>query len=500
MSPDPTLVPLSSAGFPWLTLLLLLLPLGAAITAFMPKREARWTALTTSLAAFLITLVIVAGFQPDQPGFQFVERSPWMPTLNAWYFLGLDGISLLFLPCVTLLFSAAMVASWNAIRRLPALYFALLLVLETAAIGVFCALDTLLFLLFWELALLPLYFLISLWGQGAQRRYAAMKHTLYMLLGGIPVLLAFILLALQHPDGLTFDYLQLLEIGHRHEWQQLVFFLLLGGFAVKLALFPVHSWLPVVALEGPAAVVATLVGLKLGAYGLIRFALPLAPGATQEYQWLLNGLGMFSLLYGALAALGQGNLRRMLAFSSISHVGLVVLGVGSFNEQGIQGAVFQLLNFSVIAGGLFLILGFIHQRIGSCDMLSLGGLSTSMPLLSGLFLLLGLASLGLPGTSGFPAELLLILGVMDENTGAGLLVLTSMVLSAAYFLILFRKAFWGPVRHEAVQDATDLLVHEKLVLTVFTLAVLVFGFYPQAVLEVLGPAANGWLERVLMFE
>ncbi|MCB1639697.1 MAG: NADH-quinone oxidoreductase subunit M, partial [Thiothrix sp.] len=178
MSPDPTLVPLSSAGFPWLTLLLLLLPLGAAITAFMPKREARWTALTTSLAAFLITLVIVAGFQPDQPGFQFVERSPWMPTLNAWYFLGLDGISLLFLPCVTLLFSAAMVASWNAIRRLPALYFALLLVLETAAIGVFCALDTLLFLLFWELALLPLYFLISLWGQGAQRRYAAMKHTL----------------------------------------------------------------------------------------------------------------------------------------------------------------------------------------------------------------------------------------------------------------------------------------------------------------------------------
>ncbi|HIE55369.1 MAG TPA: NADH-quinone oxidoreductase subunit M, partial [Chromatiaceae bacterium] len=404
------------ADLPLISLLLLSLPFGALLIWLLPERYARVVALVTALLDLLVAMLVVAQFDSRTGGFQMLEQAPWIPTLDVYYKVGVDGISVLFLPLTVLLFLAVLLASWNQVRLMPRLFFSLLLLLESATLGVFCALDTMLFFLFWELSLLPLYFLVSHWGVGPNRRFAAVKYSLFMLAGGIPLLFGFLVLALGHAgsEGVPlFDLVRLLELGTPAHLQTLVFFLLLAGFAVKAPLVPFHTWLPVVAMEGPVAVVALLAGLKLGLFGLIRFVVPLAPEAAQSYHWLLAGLGVLGILYGALGALAQSNLRRMLAFSSVSHVGLVVLGVSSFSLQGIQGALFQLLNFIVISGGLFLLSGFLHQRIGSTEAVNLGGGAQGMPLLSAFFFLFALASLGVPGTSGFPAEFLLLFSALQ---------------------------------------------------------------------------------------
>ena len=479
--------------FPWLSLLLLILPLGALLTGLMPGREARWSALTTAVLSLGISLLVLMGFKPGQTGFQFSEVTPWIPDLGIYYRLGVDGLSVLFLPLTALLFIAVILASWNAIRNLQRLYFALLLLLECSLLGIFTALDTVLFFMFWELTLLPLFFLISLWGSGANRRYAAVKYTLFMLAGGIPLLIAFILMAMQQPGGMSFAYTDLLTTSRSYGIQVSVFFLLLVGFGVKIPVFPLHTWLPIVLQEGPASVAALLTGLKVGAYGLLRFVIPLSPQAAYDFQWVLVGLGMTGVLYGAVAALGQTSLRRMLAFSSLSHGGLVVLGIASFSLQGIQGAIFQLLNFTLIAGGLFLLTGFLHQRTGSTELLSLGGVAQSMPLLAGCFLFFGLASIGLPATSGFPAEFLLIVSILDVHTGAGLVVLFVVILGAGYFLTFYRKSFLGPATHAIIRQAADLKRRERLILLILMALVLLFGFYPQGILDITKVSAQQWV-------
>ena len=363
--------------------------------------------------------------------------------------------------------------------------------------GIFTSLDTILFFLFWELTLLPLFFLISLWGSGANRRYAGVKYSLFMLAGGLPLLIGFVLLALHNSGGLSFSYIELLQGSRSKEIQVAVFFLLLVGFGVKIPLFPLHTWLPVVAQEGPATTIALLTGLKVGAYGLLRFGLPLVPEAALEFRWVLVGLGMIGVLYGAVAALSQTSLRRMLAFSSLSHVGLVVLGIAAFSPQGIQGAVFQLLNFTLIAGGLFLLTGFLHQRTGSTELLSLGGVAKSMPLLASLFFFLGMAGIGMPATSGFPAEFLLIVSVLEVHTGAGLVVLFVVILGAASFLNFYRKAFLGEVRHDIIRDAPDLKRRELGVLLLMGILVLVFGFYPQGMLNITETSSQYWVSLML---
>lgn len=491
------MVNLTSMDFPWLSLLILMLPLGAVLTALMPGKEARLAALTTAVLTLLVTLVIVAGFDPQQAGFQLVEKTAWIPSLGIHYIMGVDGLSVLFLPFTALLFIGVILASWNAIRTMRQFYFALLLVLECTIMGIFTALDTILFFLFWELTLLPLFFLISLWGSGANRRYAGMKYSLFMLAGGLPILIGFVVLALNNSSGMSFSYTDLLQGSRSKEIQTVVFFLLLVGFGVKVPLFPLHTWLPVVAQEGPATTVALLTGLKVGAYGLLRFGLPLVPDAALEFRWILVGLGMIGVLYGAVAALSQTSLRRMLAFSSLSHVGLVVLGIAAFSPQGIQGAVFQLLNFTLIAGGLFLITGFLHQRTGSTELLSLGGVAKSMPLLASLFFFLGLAGIGMPATSGFPAEFLLIVSILEVHTGAGLVVLFVVILGAAYFLNFYRKAFLGEARHDIIRDAPDLKRRELGVLLLIVILVLVFGFYPQGILDMTETSSQYWVSLLL---
>jgi NADH-quinone oxidoreductase subunit M len=485
---------------PWLTLLLLAPPAGMLLIWLAPQAWwARRISAVTGVSVLAVALIVVSGFDPNLAGFQLVEERPWIPTLGVHYSVGVDGISLLFLPATALLFLAVILASWRNVHTLPRLYFSLLLMLETATLGVFCALDTMLFFLFWEMTLVPLYFLVSLWGIGAERRFAAMKYTLIMLAGGVPLLFGLLLLSFNHAAGtgaLSFDLPTLLAVPAPKDLQYVVFALLVLGFAVKTPLFPLHTWLPVMAMEGPAAITALLVGLKLGAYGLIRYAIPLAPEVARESGWLLAALGAIAIVYGAVAALAQTNLRRMLAYASLSHVGLVVLGLATATVAGLQGAVLQLLNFTVVASGLFLLAGFLHQRIGSSDILSLGGAARSVPLLASFFLFFGLASLGLPGTSGFPAELLILTSAIRTHTGAGLAALGAMVFAAAYFLGLYRSAFFGPVRSTVVADAVDLRPRELAVIMVFALIIIALGFYPAFVLDLLQATAQAWVARL----
>jgi NADH-quinone oxidoreductase subunit M len=494
------------SDLPLLSLLLLTYPVGALLIWLAPSGvSTRVLAVAVNGLGVALSLLALAGFDAAQPGFQLLERSDWIPSLNIDYAVGVDGLSILFLPATALLFLGVALASWSSTRQLQRLYFSLLLLQAGATLGVFAAVDTMLFFLFWELSLVPFYFLVSLWGVGPHRGYAATKYTLIMFAGGVPLLFGFLILAFNHaafsgaglPGGLSFDLAELLATPLPDSLEITVFLLLLLGFAVKTPVFPLHTWLPLLAMEGPVAVVALLTGLKLGAYGLIRFAVPLAPGAAQDMHWLLAGLGVFGLLYGAVAALAQTNLRAMLAYASLSHVGLVLLGIAAFNLQGVQGAVLQLLNFTLVAGGGFLLTAFLQHRLGSTDVASLGGAAKTMPLLASFFLFFGLAGMGVPGTSGFPAELLILVAALQTHTGAGLAALFAMVLGAAYFLNLYRRAFFGPVASPVVAGALDLRPRELALMVAFALLALAFGLFPSLLLDLIRPSAAAWAARLV---
>lgn len=493
------------SDLPLLSLLLLTYPVGAALIWLAPAVvSTRGLAVAVNGVGVFLSLMVLTGFDGTHAGFQLIERADWIPSLNIEYAVGVDGISVLFLPATALLFLGVALASWSSTRQLPRLYFSLLLLQAGATLGVFSAVDTMLFFLFWELSLVPFYFLVNFWGVGPHRGYAATKYTLIMFGGGVPLLFGFLVLAFNHaalsgaglPGGLSFDLVELLNTPVSDSLELAVFLLLMLGFAVKTPVFPLHTWLPLLAMEGPVAVVALLTGLKLGAYGLIRFAVPLAPVAAQEMHWLLAGLGVFGLLYGAVAALAQTNLRAMLAYASLSHVGLVVLGIAAFNLQGVQGAVLQLLNFTLAAGGIFLLTAFLQHRLGSTDIAALGGGARTMPLLASFFLFFGLAGMGVPGTSGFPAELLILVAALQTHTGAGLAALFAMVVGAAYFLNLYRRAFFGPLAGGAVAGARDLRPRELGLMLALAALILFFGLFPAVLLDLIQPTAAAWAARL----
>ncbi|MEO5363062.1 MAG: NADH-quinone oxidoreductase subunit M [Magnetococcus sp. DMHC-8] len=492
-------------AWPLLSLLVFWPPMAAAMLWLWPAHQARRLATGAAVVELVLAGEVVRGLNPAQAGFQWLEQAAWLPTVNAHYLLGVDGLSVLFLPASALLFLAMTLAS--ELQSMPRLYCALLLLLEGMTMGIFCALDTVLFFLFWELTLVPIYFLVSLWGVGPQRRFAATRYTLLMLAGGVVLLFGFLLVALEQaalragpgglvvPAMLVFDLPTLLANPLPVDRQWPILLLLVLGFAIKIPVVPFHVWLPTLAMEGPVAVVAMMTGLKLGAYGLLRFALPLVPHAAREWSWLLAGMGVVGLFYGGLAALAQTNLRRLLAFASISHVGLVLLGLSTLTVQGVQGAVLQLLNFTVIAGGLFLLAGFIRQRTASTEWRHLGGLVRAMPAATTFFLLFGLASLGVPLTSGFPAEQLILLGTITAHKGAALAAIGGQILGAAYFLHYYRRAFLGPVTSRAVAEAADLQPREWLVVLLLALPVLVLGLYPQWLLHMTQTPVLTWLAR-----
>lgn len=496
---------MENQSFPLLSLIVFL-PLAASVLLSNIKDEpvVKRLALVFSVMELALTAALLANFDFKTDALQWVERRDWIPSLHIQYLLGVDGISVLFLPLTALLTVCTVLASWSIVQNQQRLYFALVMLLEGFTLGIYAAVDLGLFFLFWELTLVPIYFLISLWGIGPQRRYAALKYILFMLAGGVLLLFAIILLAINHaresglavPGGLSFDSMALLDTPAPLALQSTIFLLLFVGFAVKAPLFPFHVWLPTVAMEGPVGLTALLMGLKLGLYGIIRYAVPLAPQAAHQYSGLMAGLGMTGALYGAVIALKHTNLRRMLAFSSISHVGFVLIGIATLNQQGIQGALFQLVNFGIVAGGIFLVAGFIQHRIGSTDLCNLGGLARSMPLLTALFFMLGLAGMGVPGTNGFAAEHLIVIGAFRSHLGIGLASLLAVILGAAYFLRFFRLAFLGPVCHRAVREATDLRPREKWIAGVMVLLALAGGMLPQMVLSASEKSLSAWLARL----
>ena len=492
---------ITPSSFPLLSSIIFLPLLGAIAVGIVKNIDtAKKIAIVTAGLELILTLLILFSFNNQNGDFQLVEKQQWIPSLHAEYLLGVDGISVLFLPMTALLTLITIVASWNNVQNLTRLHFALLLLLESVTLGVFTALDMLLFFLFWEATLPPIFFLIGLWGIGAQRRAAALKYTLYMLCGGVPLLFAIILLAINHAEhsglGLAFSFPLLLKTAIPHDLQTLIFLLLVLGFAVKAPLAPFHTWLPTVAMEAPTQLTALLTGLKLGAFGLLRFAFPLAPNAAHQYGWIVALLGAITLVYAALIALQQTNLRQLLAYLSISHVGLVIVGIASLNTLAVQGAVFQLLNFSIIASCLMLIAGFIQQRLGSTELVHLGGLAKVVPRLTVFFFLFSLASIGMPLSSGFPAELLLIIGALKHHFGLGLSGLAGAVLGAAAILIFMRRAFWGNVIHAPIQAMHDLRQRELWVLSLPILFVILFGLCPSLILNITENSVQAWLFRL----
>lgn len=492
-------------SFPLLSMCLVWPIFGALALIFVRDRYlAKCVALLVAGSELLLSIFVLAGFESDREGFQLLEDHPWIPNLNIHYQLGVDGISILFLPMTALVTLMTVLAGWNTVQRLSRFYLALILVLESVTIGVFTALDMVLFFLFWELTLPPLFFLIGLWGIGAERRHAGMKYTLFMLFGGVPLLFGIILLAINHAEyvggsihqDLAFSLPLLLATPVAHDLQPVIFLLLVLGFAVKAPLVPFHTWLPSVAMEAPTQIGALLLALKLGVYGIVRFAIPLTPAAAVEHHWLLTIVGAVTLIYGALIALRQSNLRSLLAYSSISHVGLVMMGIAGLNQQGIQGAIMQLFNFTIVASSLMLMAGMIQQRLDSTDWIHLGGLARPMPRLTALFFLFALSSMGVPGTNGFPAELLLLLGAFKANSALAMVALFTAVLAAAYMLGFIKRAFFGPLVRDAVIRAQDLRPRELLLLMLPAVLVFVLGLYPQWTMSRQEPTLRAWLQRL----
>ena len=479
-----------------LSLLVFLPLLGAVLVCLLPARATRGLTALVMLATLAAASAVLVAFDPGGPRFQLLERALWVASLNVHYQVGVDGLSVLFLPATALLFLGSLVASWNLVRDAPRLHYSLLLLLQCATLGIFCALDTVLFFFFWELTLLPIYFLLARWGVTAGSARVAARYFLIMLAGGVPLLIAFVLLAASQSVP-TFDLLALLAVPLPRSTQLAFFLLCLIGFGVKVPLVPLHTWLPQFALAAPGSLTALLVGLKLGAYGLLRFAIPLAPAAAQDLHWLLAGLGIVTLIYGAVGILAQSNLRVGLAYASICHVGLAVLGLAAFTAQGVQGAVSLLLSFSVATGGAFVLLEFLRQRTGSADINSLGGAAQTMPLLASGFLICGLAGVGMPGTSSFPGEFMLILAALQSHAGAGMAALFGLAIAAAGFLSLYRKAFFGRATRREVLEAEDLLPREWAVLVILIILVGAIGLYPGPWLEIVRPAAEAWAAGVV---
>ena len=442
--------------------LLVLTPLAGVVAIWLlPARAARHVVAFAMLVTLLLATAVLLAYEPPGPRFQMIERVGWISSLHVDYLLGVDGISVLFLPATALLFLGSLVACWNAVEDAPRLHYSLLLLLQMATLGIFCALDTVLFFVFWELTLVPLYFLLGRWGVSSSSSQAAARYFLMMLAGGIPLLLAFVILAAGQSVP-TFDLMVLLGSPLPRSMQTAVFLLFLIGFGIKVPLVPLHTWLPQFSLAAPGSLTALLVGLKLGAFGLIRFAIPLAPEAALDMHWLLAGLGTVAILYGAVGMLAQTNLRVGLAYASICHVGLAVLGLASFTAQAAQGTVSLLLSFS-------------------------------MPLLATGFLICGLAGVGMPGTSSFPGEFLLIIAALQTHTGAGMAALFGLSIAAGGFLSLYRKAFFGPVSRPAVAEASDLRPREWVVLVALIIMIAGIGIYPGPWIEIVRPAAEVWV-------
>jgi NADH-quinone oxidoreductase subunit M len=455
-------------------------------------RNIRRVSLVTTIATFALSLLVWGGFDISNPGFQFVEKTDWLGG-GVSYHMGVDGISLLFVILTTFLMPFCILASWETIQVRVKEYMVAFLVLETLMIGVFCALDLVLFYVFFEGGLIPMFLIIGVWG-GAGRVYASFKFFLYTLLGSVLMLLAIMAM---YWSAETTDITVLLTHAFpagMQNWLWLAFF---ASFAVKMPMWPVHTWLPDAHVEAPTAgsVILAAILLKMGGYGFLRFSLPMLPMASDYFAPMVFVLSIVAIIYASLVALMQEDIKKLIAYSSVAHMGFVTMGIFTLTQQGVQGGVFQMLSHGIVSGGLFLCVGVIYDRLHTREIAAFGGLANRMPWFAFVFMIFTLANVGLPGTSGFVGEFLTLVGAFRVNTWVAVFAMTGVILSAAYALWLYRRVIFGSLDNESLKTILDLSLREKAILIPLVVVILAFGVYPAPILDVTAASVNNLIEH-----
>ncbi|WP_027051255.1 NADH-quinone oxidoreductase subunit M [Mesorhizobium erdmanii] len=457
------------------------------------RRNIRAIALLTTTFTFIVSLFIWTGFDNSQAGFQFVEKFAWLDS-GISYHMGVDGISMLFVILTTFLMPLCILASWESIEKRVKAYMIAFLLLETLMIGVFCALDIVLFYVFFEAGLIPMFIIIGVWG-GKRRVYASFKFFLYTLAGSVLMLLA--IMAMFYQSGTT-DIPTLLTHSfptNMQTWLWLAFF---ASFAVKMPMWPVHTWLPDAHVEAPTAGSVILAGilLKMGGYGFLRFSLPMFPLASEMFAPLVFTLSVVAIIYTSLVALMQEDMKKLIAYSSVAHMGFVTMGIFAMNQEGVQGAIFQMLSHGLVSGALFLCVGVIYDRMHTREIAAYGGLVNNMPKYATVFLIFTMANVGLPGTSGFIGEFLTMLGVFRVNTWVAFFAATGVILSAAYALWLYRRVIFGALTKDSLKGLLDLSPREKVIIYPLVILVIFFGVYPAPVFDATAQSVKSLVTNV----
>ncbi len=458
-------------------------------------RSVRWIALVGAVVSFLVTLPLYDGFKLGTSAMQFVEKGSWIARFNVNYHLGVDGISLWFVLLTAFINVVVIIASWESITTRVNQYMASFLILSGLMIGVFTALDGLLFYVFFEATLIPMYLIIGIWG-GPNKIYAAFKFFLYTLLGSLLMLVA--LIYLYNKSGGSFDILAWHKLPLGGTIQTLLFFAFFAAFAVKVPMFPVHTWLPDVHVEAPtggSAVLAAIM-LKLGAYGFLRFSMPIAPDASREWAWLMIALSLTAVIYVGLVALVQQDMKKLVAYSSVAHMGFVTLGFFIFNDLGVSGGIVQMLAHGFVSGAMFLCIGVLYDRVHSREISSYGGVVSTMPKFAAFGLFFAMANCGLPATAGFVGEWMVIMGAVKFNFWIGFAAATALISGAAYTLWMFKRVYLGPVTNDDVKGLTDINAREFLMLGLLAVATLYMGLFPKPFTDVMNSSVADLLVHV----
>jgi NADH-quinone oxidoreductase subunit M len=456
---------------------------------------ARMLALVGAVVSFLVTLPVVTGFENGTAAMQFVEQLSWIDRFNMHYHLGVDGLSMWFVPLTAFITVIVVIAAWEVITERVAQYLGAFLILSGLMIGVFCALDGLLFYVFFEATLIPMYLIIGMWG-GPRRVYAAFKFFLYTLAGSLLMLVA--LVYLYFKSGGSFDILAWHKLPLPLDVQTLLFFAFFAAFSVKVPMWPVHTWLPDAHVEAPTggSVVLAAIMLKLGAYGFLRFSLPIAPDAAHEYSHFIIGLSLIAVLYIGLVALVQTDMKKLVAYSSIAHMGFVTLGFFMFNQLGVSGAIVQMISHGFVSGAMFLCIGVLYDRVHSREIADYGGVANTMPKFAAFAVLFAMANCGLPGTAGFVGEWMVILGAVKYNFWVAFAASTTLVFGAAYTLWMVKRVYFGDVTSEHVKALTDINSREFLMLALLAVAVLWMGLVPKPFTDAMDMSVAELLKHV----